>query len=571
MFFRTTFAAAAIAGTLLLPGPAGAQDIDDFIRFDRATGGLSTRGSIEPIGGEIVLDPEQQPVAPIENGVEEETEEVLPFGWELFAQQGGIARALGINPEYVVSPGDRVRVQLWGAQTADYELAVDLQGNVFLPEVGPVSVGGLKQSELDGRIRDAVARVFTEQVNVYTNLLNIQPVGVFVTGHVKKPGRYAGDRTDSLLFFIDQAGGIQLDRGSFREIRIMRRGQTIAEADLYEFLLAGVLPTPQFRDNDTILVGPIGATVAATGDVRNANEFEIDGGITDGTRVIDMTRPLPDVSHVAVQGVRQGRPHNAYLRMEQFAQSAVYPGDKLLFQADMVGDTIFVSVTGQSSGPSSFAIPRGARLGSVLDMIAVDPGLADLDAIYLRRESIAERQKQALEQALDQLQRKVLTTSSASTSAAAIRVQEAQLVNQFVEKARAVVPEGRVVLANLPGTDGLRMEAEDVIVIPQQSDLVLVSGEVKVPQTLLYQSGQTAAYYIKESGGFSDRADEDQFLILHQSGAIETDKGTLIHPGDHIMVLPNAGNVSLAVFKDIVEIISRIVLSTGVFITIFDD
>lgn len=569
MSLRTLFAAVAIAGALLVPQPLGAQNVDDFVRFDRATTQQFERGAIEPVGGEIQLNPEQQPVAPVETD-KGKGEKVMPFGWELFAQQGGIARALGINPEYVVSPGDRIRVQLWGAQTADYELTVDLQGNVFIPEVGPVSVGGAKQSELDNRIRSSISRVFTEQVNVYTNLLNIQPVGVFVTGHVKKPGRYAGDRTDSLLYFIDQAGGIQLDRGSFRRVRVMRQGRTIAEADLYDFLLLGELPTPQFKDNDTILVGPIGATIAATGEVRNANEFEIDGGITDGARVIEMARPLPDVSHVAVQGVRQGRPHNAYLMLEQFAQSEVYPGDKLLFQADMVGDTIFVSVTGQSSGPSSFAIPRGARLGPVLDMIAVDPDLADFQAIYLRRESIAERQKRALEQALDQLQRKVLTSSSASTSAAAIRVQEAQLVGKFVEKARAVVPEGRVVLANLPGTDTIRMESEDVIVIPQKSDLVLVSGEVKVPQTLLYQPGQKVEYYIRGSGGFSDRADEDDFLILHQNGAIETSRNTVIHPGDHIMVLPNAGNVSLAVFKDIVEIISRIVLSTGVFITVFN-
>lgn len=583
----TTFLALGTLIISLLAMPAAAQmsrNIADLERTEQAInnptresqsvspGPLRGGETIKPAGGDILLSPQENPVTPFASDTPENSaDSPQPFGADLFGRATQVSRTLGINPVYQIAPGDKIAIQIWGAQSASEIFTVDLQGNIFLPEVGPVRVAGLPQSQLNATVNKAVSQVYTDRVQVYTNLLNTQPVGIYVTGAVPKPGRYAGERSDSVLYYLGQAGGVDLSRGSFRSLHILRNGRELAAIDLYDFLLKGSLPILQFQDNDTIVVGPINSTVTVSGEVRNEYRFEILEPQVSGAAILEMAKPLPSATHVAVRGVRQGQPLNTYVTLETFRHATVHNGDVLHFQSDMVGDTIFVSVIGQDSGPSTFAVPKGAKLNEVLNLIAVEPKTTALGDIYLRRASVAERQKRALELSLEQLQRAVLTTQSSTPSEAQIRAQEASLVERFVEQARAVEPEGRVVLAGAANQTDLRLEEEDVIVIPQKSNLVMVSGEVNVPQTLLFRPDMDVEDYVQGAGGFTERAEDDKFIIMRQSGKIVTGSNPSIEPGDHVMVMPTAGDKSAVIFKDIVEIIYRIAVSTGVVVNILDD
>jgi protein involved in polysaccharide export with SLBB domain len=492
-----------------------------------------------------------------------------PFGASLFQQQFLVGRSQGVNPDYRISPGDQILVNIWGARTFSGTLTVDLQGNVFLPEVGPVTVGGLANRQLNETIRSALRRVYTDAVDAYTNLLNTQPVSVFVTGAVPRPGRYPGDRFDSLLYFLSQAGGPDPIAGSYRNITVRRGNQVLAHVDLYDFLLNGNLPILQFADNDTIVVAPKGATVEVLGEVRNSYVFEVAPRQTTGGMLMRIAQPFPAVSHAAIRGVRDGKPYTAYLPLESFAKEAIEDGDSITFHRDRIDTTMFVSVVGQSAGPSSFAVPRGAVLDTVLREITIDAKVANVDAIFLRRKSVAERQQRALETAMQELQRSVLTTSSSTDSQAAIRVQEAQLVERFIAQVRNVRPEGRVVLANVEGSRNIRLEPDDEIVIPQWSDVVLISGEVRLPQSIFYKPGKRIADYIVEAGGYTERSDQSRFVILRQNGAAEPgDENTVLQRGDHVMVLPRVDSKGFAIFKDIVEMVYRIALSTAVVIRV---
>lgn len=101
-------------------------------------------------------------------------------------------------------------VRIWGAKTYDDVLMVDQQGNVFLPEVGPIRVAGLKQGQLLGAVRSSLSSVFTDNVNIYVNLQSSQPVAVYVAGFVNHPGRYAGGPMDSVMSYLDRAAASRL-------------------------------------------------------------------------------------------------------------------------------------------------------------------------------------------------------------------------------------------------------------------------------------------------------------------------------------------------------------------------
>ena len=83
-----------------------------------------------------------------------------PFGANLFQGNFASTYSESVNADYVILPGDRIVVRIWGAKTYDDVLMVDQQGNVFLPEVGPIRVAGLKQGQLLGAVRSSLSSVF---------------------------------------------------------------------------------------------------------------------------------------------------------------------------------------------------------------------------------------------------------------------------------------------------------------------------------------------------------------------------------------------------------------------------
>ena len=110
--------------------------------------------------------------------------------------------------------------------------------------------------------------------------------------------------------------------------------------------------------------------------------------------------------------------------------------------------------------------------------------------MYIKRKSVAARQKKAIADSLRRLEETAFTASSSSTDEAAIRSKEAEMVSKFVERAKAVEPEGVVVLDGGPDKADLALEDGDIIVIPPKSDVVLVSGEVMA----LLDEANTSAY-----------------------------------------------------------------------------
>ena len=95
-----------------------------------------------------------------------------------------------------------------------------------------------------------------------------------MTGFVNQPGYYRGLAADSVLSYLDRAGGVDPERGSYIDIQIRRNGQVVQQVNLYDFLIAGRLQPFAFRDGDVITVAPQKQTFSITGRVQNPFIFE---------------------------------------------------------------------------------------------------------------------------------------------------------------------------------------------------------------------------------------------------------------------------------------------------------
>ncbi|WP_100655936.1 polysaccharide biosynthesis/export family protein [Alteromonas flava] len=499
-----------------------------------------------------------------------------PFGSNLFKGGYVAERSDGLNSRYLIAPGDKIAIQMWGAQTRSQVVTVDNQGNIFVPDVGPISVGNIPALQLNAVVTNSIRTIYPNNVNVYVNLLTATPVSVYVAGPVKRPGQYAGLASDSVLFFLSQAGGIDPYRGSYREISVLRDGQAVASYDIYEFLKLGKLNEFSFQDDDVVLVSEQGPMITVEGAARYPFRFELKPENRAGSDLIHYSRPLKKTTHVAVTGNREQGPISVYVPFEEFQNFTVEDGDVVLFNDDIRPKVISVQISGSYEGPSFYTLKKGTRLLDLLSYVAIDPDSANYKHVYIKRKSVVEQQKYLIEQSLQRLERSIFTAPASSDGEALIRSREAQLVSQFIERARKVEPLGKVIVADNDQVANIRLEQGDEIVIPENTDLVQVSGEVLMPQALVFNAEAEIGDYIAWAAGFTERADTDQVVIVRANGLsrfvstgdsgfwFSGNREYKLQPGDQILVLPKVDSKIMQSVKDITQILYQIAITANV-------
>ena len=540
---------------------AGAADRVDLSQYIQS-GGNST-GRNAPINV-------PSPSGPLPAG-----EEGLPppYGSNLF--QGGFEseRSDGLNSNYLVAPGDKISIQMWGTVNRAEVMTVDNQGNIFIQDVGPVKVKDVPANRVNSVVTQSIRTIYNKNVSIYVNLLTSTPVSVFVAGPVLRPGQYAGLASDSVMFYLKRAGGIDPHRGSYRKIKVLRNQKVVLDYDLYEFLKEGKLPAFSFKDQDVVLVQEQGAMVTVEGAARYPFRFELLEGSTSGDDLTYYARPLKKTSHVAITGSRDTGPISVYVPIAEFDIFNIFDGDVVLFNDDLRPQAISVQISGSYLGPSFYTVDKNTYLLDILSYVEVDPNQANYGAIYIRRESVVEQQKTLINESLDRLERSIFTAPAASSGEASIRAQEAQLVAQFIARARQIEPLGKVIVSENGKVANIRLEQGDEIVIPALTDLIQVAGEVLMPQAIVYNPKATIRDYVAWAGGFSERANDERIAVVRANGLIVfidsqnywlTDNNAqTLQAGDQILVLPKIDTKLLQAAKDITQVIFQIAIAAN--------
>ncbi len=277
-----------------------------------------------------------------------------------------------------------------------------------------------------------------------------------------------------------------------------------------------------------------------------------------------MARPYPDATEANLVGVRDGRPASFSHSLAEFRNIRLENGDVVTFTPDVPTNVMTVKLDGRIDGPTTLVVTRQATLFDVLPYTPIDPYFSDASSIYVRRVSVAQAQTKAIQESMQRLENTVVTSPTITAEQALMKQEEAQIIFQFANQLTNVQPEGRLVVQHDGHLSNVRLEDGDVIVVPSRTDLVLVSGEVRVPQAVVWVSGANLDHYIKQSGGFTERADEDRVLVTHPSGETVVGPNPPIFAGDRVIVLPAADNWALPFIKDLTQIIYQIAVASGV-------
>jgi protein involved in polysaccharide export with SLBB domain len=494
------------------------------------------------------------------------------YGQWLFSGAFNKQGFTGINPDYRITQGDALLVQLWGGLDFQQEIKVDAQGNVFIPKVGPIKVLGTKNSQLNKVVLKSIKRVYKSNVQAYVSLISSQTVKVYLAGMVNKPGLYEGNSADSIMAFIDQAGGIRKNLGSYRFIQVKRQNQIVNNVDLYAFLQNGMISNTQLQDGDVILVQPKKGEITLEGHLGFNGQYEVRQNNNNLNEILTSAAISENATHVTVVSPSKGngikQVEAKQYNMAEIQNVNIQPGSLVRVSSQMRANSISVEIVGEHKSKFEMVLPWGATLKDLLAKVEYSE-LSNQQAIQLYRKSVAKRQKDMLQASLASLEQSVLTARSSTKEAAQLRVAEAETILKWIEKAKQVQPKGQVLLADNYDAASVILKQGDRIVIPAKQNLVMVHGEVLFPTAITYDDEQSAENYIAKAGGTTNDIDDMNVLLMKPNGSFIDVNSDLsdedeIQPGDEIFVLAKPDVKSLQLTKDLTQVIYQVAVSAAV-------
>lgn len=435
-------------------------------------------------------------------------EALKPFGYDIFnAPSDGVysnGYSNGFNnafapptdipvpDEYSLGPGDNLEVQLLGNTKGRYTLVVGREGEVRVPELGAVYVGGLRFPEA----RKAIERAVAEQMigtRAVVGIGRLRSAGVLVTGDAVTPGIYTVSGLSTITNVLTLGGGVK-PIGSLRKIQLRRNGELVTTLDLYELLLRGDSRNDRrLLSGDVVFIPPVGPTVSVIGEIRRPAIYELKGESTvaDLVSLGGGLTPTADPRTARIERVDQDKGRviiDVDLAEATSGAVALRSGDVL--RIDPVRPTLSdsVVVSGHVYRPGSFQYRPGLRLADVLPTIDELKPKADLHYVLIRRESVPDRELAVLS---GDLARAWLRPDSAANVALQPR-DEVIVFDMDAGRERLLAP--------------ILKDLANQAVSGRPSNTVGVGGSVRMPGQYPLEPGMRVSDLVRAGGSIDEAA-----------------------------------------------------------------
>jgi polysaccharide export outer membrane protein len=246
----------------------------------------------------------------------------------------------------------------------------------------------------------------------------------------------------------------------------------------------------------------------------------------------------------------------------------------------------YVEIRGEVYYPGRYMVRKGEKLDSLVERAGGYTQRAFLKGSIFSRESVRALQQKTLEEAVERMEKSVLS-QSASVTETSFNTDEAKQAQYALAQKRALLAKmksakarGRMVI-KLDALEKFRssaynieLEDGDVLNVPEKPNSIQVIGSVYSASAFVFDPRGTISSYMAKAGGVTTDADENEMFILKVDGsAVSRRQGgmffssTRLDPGDTIVVPEDLERIAwLREIKDISQIVYQFAVATGVLI-----
>ena len=428
--------------------------------------------------------------------VSEKTKRI--FGYQLF-NSANLTFEPSVNvpipQSYILGVGDQLSINVWGASQMVYQPTIDKSGAITIPDVGPVYLSGMSFEKAKSLIQSRLMAIYSgmseDHPNTWSevNMGNVHSIKINVLGELNSPGTYTLPSTASAFNALYLSGGPN-ENGSFREIKLIRDGQTIKTIDIYEFLVnADPSSNVQLREQDILFVPNYKSHVEIDGEVKQKGIFET----KDGETIVDLIRFAGGFSGEAYThslSVTRNTDREREIRTVDkgdFGKFMLQNGDLVKASAILDRFNNRVSIAGAVFHPGSFELTPGMRLSGLIKK-----------ADGLREDAF--------------LNRGLITRIKEDNSPENISFNLKQIID---------------------GSQDITLQKDDKVLITsifqlREARTVTINGQVQKPQSFEFMDNMTLSDLIVKAGGFNEAADlsvvEVSRRLSYDEAAKATDK-----------------------------------------------
>lgn len=394
---------------------------------------------------------------------------------------------------------------------------------------------------------------------------------VEVKGAVFRPGMYnLGEQVNSVRTLIEHAEGVT--EAAFVNRAVMHRMKADRTLEVVSVDLAGIMSGKvadiPLKENDVLFVPTKQdrqeqRTITIRGEVQypgiykyadneTVEDFVLQaGGLTDkaSTINISVSRRVSDPKALAPDSVI-AKTYTLALKdgfvIDGEPGFVLMPFDEVYVRkSPAYMEQKNVTIEGEVMFAGTYTLTaNNTRLSDLYKRSGGSNGLAYIrGARLMRRATEAEkaRMRTALQMEQEQQQKNLLQLAASTNSSSLQNVAEgAKKANISKFNVPDEYPVGIDLEAaiNNPGSDAdMVLREGDKLVVPQYNGTVKVNGAVMYANTVAFEQGKRASYYIDQAGGYANDAVKSKGYIIYMNGKVaKLSKGAKVQPGCEIVV-----------------------------------
>ena len=304
-------------------------------------------------------------------------DELKPYGYELFAGEPTTfmpSENAAVPDTYIVGPGDQLKINFYGKESDSFEVIVDREGRISIPDLSPVEVAGLTFSEIKELVKVKVEQEVIG-VKAFVSLGQLRSMRILVLGEAYKPGSYSVSSLTTVSHALFVSGGVS-DIASLRNIQVKRAGKVVANFDLYDLLINGDSSNDiVLKPGDAVFIPSVGAQVRVEGAVKRPAIFELKKG-ESAKQLLAMAGGLKPNAYAKSAIVERFNFDRKEVLSVDFSKSQInyipQDGDRIRFNSVSSQYQNSISLIGAVARPGNYQWHQGKRISDVLKSIRGD-------------------------------------------------------------------------------------------------------------------------------------------------------------------------------------------------------
>ena len=338
-------------------------------------------------------------------------EPLMPFGYDYFINKQNNLLSTNetpIPPDYILGPGDIVKIILFGSKNEKYSLQVTREGDIFIPEIGPVSIAGLTFSDM----KETINQIIDNQLigtKVSITLGDLRAINIFVLGEALNPGMYTVSALSTLTNAVFANGGIK-NTGSLRNIQLKRNGEILSTFDFYDVLLRGDTRNDlRLMTGDVVFIPPITKKIGVIGEVERPGIYELKENETanDLINFAGTLTPKADLTSVEIQSIDSfGNGFNLNkvdLNKTSFSDLSLGDGDILTIYPILNRMKNAILLSGHTQKRGFYPWKDGMRLSDVISSSDDLLPMTDINYVLIKRQNHENQKYQIFQANLEDL------------------------------------------------------------------------------------------------------------------------------------------------------------------------